>query len=115
MVKIVCKWKQLNKYLVNPDGQVLPCCYVANKNYFDNSTNYNEKNYNVSGRRYNNREDARISYIMNRYDKYSKELNIFENSIEDIMKHKWWKELEESCESNSRIYERCRKFCNVDN
>lgn len=115
MVKIKCKWKEINRYLVNPDGQVLPCCYVANKNYFDNVTNYNKENHNVTGRRYNNQEDARVSYIMGRYDKYAKELNIFENSIEDILKHKWWDELQESWKSDSQLDGRCRRFCGEDN
>ena len=52
---------------------------------------------------------------MDRYNKYSKELNIFENSIEDILKHKWWDELQESWKSDSQLDERCKRFCGEDN
>ena len=31
--KIVCKWKKSGQVLVNPDGQVWPCCYLASDQY----------------------------------------------------------------------------------
>ena len=30
---IKCKWAAENKFLVQPDGQVVPCCYLANAMY----------------------------------------------------------------------------------
>ena len=27
---VTCKWLTMSKCLINPDGQVLPCCYLAN-------------------------------------------------------------------------------------
>ena len=31
---IKCQWGDKDKYLVNPDGQVFPCCYLSNVYYF---------------------------------------------------------------------------------
>ena len=32
-IDIKCEWLSQDKILVNPDGQVFPCCYLANKYY----------------------------------------------------------------------------------
>ena len=28
MSKIICKWKELKRCMINPDGQVFQCCYL---------------------------------------------------------------------------------------
>ena len=28
MPKIICKWKELKRCMINPDGQVFQCCYL---------------------------------------------------------------------------------------
>ena len=29
-MKITCEWAKDERYVVNPDGQVWPCCYLCN-------------------------------------------------------------------------------------
>ena len=33
MKKIICQWEKVDKVLINPDGQVFPCCYLSNPAY----------------------------------------------------------------------------------
>ena len=33
--KIVCEWGVKNKVVINPDGQVLPCCYFCNPHFYN--------------------------------------------------------------------------------
>ena len=31
--KVRCRWQEDKRLLVNPDGQAMPCCYLANLYY----------------------------------------------------------------------------------
>ena len=35
VIEIDCEWGKVNKVNVNPDGQVLPCCYFANTHFYN--------------------------------------------------------------------------------
>jgi len=78
---ISCKWLNARRILVNPDGQVLPCCYLGN------------------------------SFYRNGYPYNMEEHNIFKKPLEDILKESDWfnKELPESWETNP--IKQCEKFC----
>jgi len=96
-IKINCKWKNdLEKIVVNPDGQVYPCCYLCNFAYQRHSSN-NEKLIADS--------------LMRIYDSKKEDNNIFNNNLEDILEGEWFtKSLPENWESEmpSRT---CRRYC----
>lgn len=41
--KIKCRWKQVNRIVVNIDGQVLPCCYFVNTFFKNKFVKHNNK------------------------------------------------------------------------
>jgi len=92
---ISCKWLKKREVVVNPDGQVLPCCYLAN-GYYKNGPKYFSSKNNT----------------MVEYKEQEKEHNIFFKPLEDILKDsKWFNEqLPESWESETPI-KQCVKFC----
>lgn len=90
---ISCKWLELRKVLVNPDGQVLPCCYLAN-------------NYYQFGPQVFNGE------TMLEYKKQEKDNNIFLKPLEQILEESDWfnDTLPESWLSKNPV-KQCVKYC----
>jgi len=90
--EISCKWLNRRMIVVNPDGQVLPCCYIANGYY-----TFGEKHFDHSA--------------MYNYSEYKKENNIFYKPLEKILADKWFNEtLPESWKSDNPIRQ-CTKYC----
>ncbi len=96
--KIACEWGLNNKIVVNPDGQVLPCCYFCNPHF------YNKNSPDMKSTFINNP-------VMIEYEKHKKELNVFTASLLGIMKHKWYTEtLSNSWEGNNMVPQ-CKTYC----
>lgn len=94
--KIDCIWKNDNKILVNPDGQVWPCCYLANITF--------EKEV----RGVNQDQEVIREYMDNKDD-----FNIFKKSVVDILQHEWYqKTLPESWE-NGKALRQCINHCGI--
>lgn len=36
--EVVCEWMQSKRVIINPDGQVVPCCFIANALYMIDKT-----------------------------------------------------------------------------
>jgi len=88
---IKCRWIEKNTFVVNPDGQVLPCCYFANVVY--NKTHKKG--------------------ILEQYDQQKDQLNAFNQPITEILKSEWFtKTLPESWEDSATTPTVCRKWCN---
>ena len=79
---ISCKWLQARKVVINPDGQVAPCCYLAN------------------------------TFFYNDYPYDKEEHNVFNRPLEDILENSQWfnKELPESWNSDTP-FKQCVDFC----
>ena len=96
--KIVCEWGNKNKVVINPDGQVLPCCYFCNPHF------YNKNDPEV-------RKWFIEHPIMQEYQKYQNELNVFTANLIDIINHKWYLTiLPDSWNSDKPIHQ-CEKYC----
>ena len=81
--KIVCSWSITNKLNIDFHGNVWPCCFFGN-------SYSNNKNYFLRG-----------PYIQE-YFKYNN--NIYEKSINEILKTDWWKKLPETFNSDNPIH-----------
>ena len=99
---IVCRWAlPRNEIVINPDGQVLPCCYHANADF----------------KRKNSSKEAAAAverYMGPWYKEYvenSSEYNVFEKPLSTIMNSNWFvKSLPESTVSENPISV-CEKNC----
>ena len=97
-MNIKCKWKQINRLLVNPDGQVYPCCYLGNLQY----------QYSVEGK-----EDLKnTQVVMKEYNDNKEKYNIHTNDMRDIINGEWFtKTLPESWKDETKTINQCKKWC----
>ncbi len=94
---ITCVWAQRNRIVINPDGQVLPCCYLCNSHY---SNKEGGPNYDVK---------FAENELMKKYK--DKEFNVFNNNLLDIIAQPWFKkELKDSFTSGKPL-KQCVTYC----
>ena len=130
-MKTHCKWiEDDEQMLVQPDGQVLPCCYLSN--YFSkdrtlavpkketsngkiNSTWVNKNYREIEDQLYNIKLvnfEFNNEYILQEYTKRKDKLNIFTNDLEDILNNEWFVEiLPESWKDPDKISIPCKNIC----
>ena len=118
-MNIKCKWLEEDRQvLINPDGQVIPCCYLAPYypvSMFEPKTpdewEYDEFNDQLYHR---DRAWAHVNsmYVYQEYQKVADQLNIFTNNLEDILNHDWFtKILPESWTDECKVSTPCRRIC----
>jgi hypothetical protein len=106
--KVRCRWQEDKRLLVNPDGQAMPCCYLANLYYQSALFTKNERQDELfEGHK------AQFNHpVMTEYFKREKELNVFYTTMEDILDNEWFtKILPESWESEETIHIQCKRMC----
>jgi hypothetical protein len=92
---IKCKWLENNRILVNPDGQVLPCCYLANINWVQK-----QKGITKEGD------------VMQDYNDNKEKYNIHNNDMKDIINGEWFsKTLPDSWKDETKTIIQCKKWC----
>jgi hypothetical protein len=98
---IKCKWLETNRILVNPDGQVLPCCYLAN-------VNWHQKQKGISKEKAN----TYIGEVMQEYNDNKEKYNIHTNDMRDIINGEWFtKTLPESWKDETKTINLCKQWC----
>ena len=118
-MNIKCKWLEEDRQvLINPDGQVVPCCYLSP--YYPVSLaqikekedwTYDELNDQLY---HKDKIWAHVAsmYVFQEYQKVADELNIFSNDLEDILNHEWFvKILPESWTDENKVSSPCRRIC----
>ena len=98
--KIICRWAMpRNEVVINPDGQVLPCCYHANGHYkfkFDHTYGKELNHHPV---------------YQDDYNKNEKQYNVFYTPLSEIMQSKWYNEtLPNSIKGDNPVFQ-CVKQC----
>tara|TARA_B100000902_G_scaffold345473_1_gene351563 strand:- start:3678 stop:4760 length:1083 start_codon:yes stop_codon:yes gene_type:complete len=88
--KISCKWGNVNRILVNPDGYVLPCCYFA-------VPTYRKEKYFMQ------------RDIMKQY--FKSELNVFKRNLLDIIEDKWFQKTLPDTWKDGTYTPQCHNFC----
>ncbi len=95
---ITCEWGNNNKVVVNPDGQVWPCCFFCNPTY---------KSQFVEG------YDAKFKNnpVMMEYEKNKSDLNVFKNSLDKIINDKWYKTTLPNSWQSDKPVSQCIRYC----
>ena len=94
---IECKWLKKREVVVNPDGQVIPCCYLANGYFMKGPPDFNNHELMLS------------------YKDQEKDNNVFFRPLEEILKDSKWfnEELPESWKSDKPL-KQCSRWCSLE-
>tara|TARA_Y100000310_G_scaffold179027_1_gene178995 strand:- start:2614 stop:3747 length:1134 start_codon:yes stop_codon:yes gene_type:complete len=96
--KIACEWGIKNRIVINPDGQVLPCCYFCNPHFMNK-----------------NDPEIRTRFIehpiMQEYQKYQNELNVFSANLIHIINHKWFQTILPNSWNTNKPINQCETYC----
>lgn len=98
--KIKCTWGlPRNEVVINPDGQVMPCCFHANAHY----QNKFDSNYG--------KELAKHPLYMEEYNQNLEKYNVLHTPLTDIINSEWYsKWLPESMQGDNPVRQ-CEKHC----
>lgn len=98
--EISCRWaKPRNEVLVNPDGQLLPCCYHGNNHY--------EKRIDKT----KETDMFRHTLYADDYNENLKKYNVLHTPLSEILSSEWYqKKLPESMTSDNPI-KQCLRQC----
>jgi len=100
---IICRWLNDEKILVNPDGQVLPCCYMGNPAYLYEATKHTD---NPGGQAF--AQNA----VLKKYADNKEQYNLNHKTLKQILTSDWFnKDLPESWESYKIVPHMCQLFC----
>lgn len=98
-VKIECQWGKKNKILVNPDGQVYPCCYIGNPGYMT---------------QLDKRKSAYDHDVLKKYYDNAQNYNINKISLQQIVKSDWFqKDLPNAWKDYNNAPRMCKKWCTI--
>lgn len=103
---IVCRWMEKNKFLVNPDGQVWPCCYLANTGYHHDLTGMRTEKKVVEAK-----VDDIVHPVMDEYFIHRDELNINKQPLEKILTHEWFTKTLPDSWKGDWPHRQCRLMC----
>ncbi len=105
---IKCSWASQNKFAINPDGQVFPCCYLATLVFIDKIFLDIDRYDEVIPKH----QQEHKHYVIQEYLKSKSNLNIHYNSIDTILNSEWFtKILPESLLSYDTANGKCIHFC----
>lgn len=109
MTKLIqCKWADKKRFVVNPDGQVWPCCYFANFTYYAAQFKDNPDKLFTGHKTQMDHE------IIQKYYEDPDSKNAFKRPVHEILDDEWFnKTLPESWNSEETLHFQCSKMCRV--
>lgn len=119
---VICEWMQSQRVIVNPDGQVIPCCYIANVLYMMDKVgtvdelrkDRNEVTDQIGKKDIIKREFFEDNVLAEYYDNRDK-FNIFKRPLHEIINDEWFlKTLPESWNDSDEIPMQCWWNCSED-
>jgi len=111
---VVCEWMENNRTIINPDGQVIPCCYLANILYAYDKFDVPSDNTITAqiGDKHQIVKDFKQESILMEYWNNKDKYNIHKNPLIDILNEDWFtKTLPESWDDSDRLTKQCRLNC----
>jgi MoaA/NifB/PqqE/SkfB family radical SAM enzyme len=98
--EIVCRWaRPRNEIVVNPDGQVMPCCFHANAHYqsrVDPTCNPDLDRNDIYATEYNNN---------------LKKYNVFHTPLSEIINSEWYKKTLPNSMKGDNPVPQCERHC----
>lgn len=92
-----CPWAERNRFVVNPDGQVWPCCYFANSDFTARGRNADFlQNRHYLNKMYNDKRDH---------------MNVANRPAHEILQDSWFDALHESMQDSDTRHPTCRHHC----
>ena len=122
-LNVECEWMKTKRLLVNPDGQVLPCCFFANVIYMYDKLGTTEKiaekrnqiSDQIGDKTRITNDTATTDVLMNYYNNREK-YNIHNTPLEEIINSDWFtKTLPESWNDPNLLVRQCKKYCQKKN
>lgn len=115
---IKCQWMEVKRALINHDGQVFPCCYIANTEYVTSILGMNLNEWEIESygiwRKGDFVPEKKNHTAMHDYKNTKEQHNVFNYSLEEIVNNEWFtKTLPESWDDSDRCPRICKKFCMV--
>tara|TARA_B100001123_G_C15345290_1_gene1036785 strand:+ start:8580 stop:8930 length:351 start_codon:yes stop_codon:yes gene_type:complete len=112
MKKIICQWEKVDKVLINPDGQVFPCCYLSNPAYTAKIQEAKDGKVSYGWDVVNDPTPTAETNVIRKYYEHEKDLNVFNKSLSDVLAHKWFQEiLPKSWEDEKTCHKICKMMC----
>lgn len=119
--KIECEWIQSKRIVVNPDGQVWPCCYLANSTYKraalgePNSYRPRFKHEDYPTETNEGVVSTGPQILLKEYFADLEQHNIFHYTIEEIVESQWYTTtLPNSWTNPERLLNQCKVHCSKD-
>jgi hypothetical protein len=96
--KIKCQWLEEGRLIIDPDGQVVPCCFMSNMLF-----------------RLMNDEDFKVKNpTFVKYVEDMKDMNIHNKTLDEIFDHEWFEvTLPESWKDENLAMGICKQYCRV--
>lgn len=117
---IECQWLASKRLIVNPDGQVIPCCFFANSIFVSKMFNYptkydpNEHPHTLKDELTKYRLTATETTqddVLKSYIDQADELNAYNHPIHEIVEHDWFNNLYASWDDSDKVSRICVKHC----
>ena len=117
---IECEWMRSKRLIVNPDGQVVPCCFFANALFVSKQHGYPQK-FDKSNYKFELKDELTLyaftstettaDPILNSYIKQEDELNAYNTPLHEILDHNWYHELYASWDDEDKVSPICVRNC----
>lgn len=115
---VTCEWMQAGRILINPDGQVFPCCYLAVVMHMVPKLVANmptDDQYNLqNGPKWKITEQLTVEPVLMEYLQNKDDYNVFKRPLDEIIQSEWFtKTLPESWEDSDRLVLQCANRCST--
>jgi len=116
---IKCEWLDRNELIINPDGQVIPCCFFANNMYVSSLFGFPQsyEPQHPFPREYSLVDYPRVAaettedHILAQYIEHRDDLNVNNDTLENILDHKWFHDLYDSWDDSDKLSPICKRNC----
>ena len=98
--EIRCRWAMpRNEVVVNPDGQVMPCCFHANSHYYNRFVPDKGK------------ELAQHPLYMEEYNQNLEKYNVLHTPLDEIINSEWYRKMLPNSMKGNNPAPQCEKHC----
>lgn len=123
--KIYCYWYERGELQINPDGQVFPCCFIANSMFVSKTFGYPKpgtlkRRGDLDDIKFQLEEPESVAewvpdrdWVYSEYIENEKDLCLDNVPVDKIVNHEWYKKLEKAREKWETAPLICKEHCTV--